>query len=91
MRVGRRQANQRVPEVVLFLCYKRKGETALPFRKLIRRRSEEGEEQEGRGREGENTGVGSAHEDVNERSGRRDSPLIAVRAFSADGSWGLPL
>jgi hypothetical protein len=50
-----------------------------------------GEEQEGQGREGENTGVGSAHEDVNERSGRRDSPLIAVRAFSGDGSWGLPL
>ncbi len=73
----------------LFLYSKEKGE--IPFRQSIKRRSEDGEEQEGRGREGENTGVGSAHEDVNERSGRRDSPLIAVLAFSADGSWGLPL
>ncbi|RIW29893.1 hypothetical protein D3H55_18035 [Bacillus salacetis] len=38
---------------------------------------EDGEEQEGRGRQGESTGMGSAHEDANERSGRRDSPLIA--------------
>ncbi|EDL63785.1 hypothetical protein BSG1_10663 [Bacillus sp. SG-1] len=64
---------------------KKKGEILKQIPVL--RRSEDGEEQEGRGREGENTGVGSAHEDVNERSGRRDSPLIAVRAFSADGSW----
>jgi hypothetical protein len=32
----------------------------------------------------------TAHEDASERSGRRDSPLIAVRAFSADGSWVSP-
>ncbi|MGM0846954.1 MAG: hypothetical protein ACQEUT_18500, partial [Bacillota bacterium] len=71
----------------LFL-YLKKGE--IPKQIFIQRRSEDGEEQEGRGHEGENTGVGSAHEDVNERSGRRDSPLIAVLAFSADGSWGSP-
>ncbi len=61
MRVGRRQASKRVPEGVLFFVLIIKRRDHFPFRTLIRSNSEDGEEQEGQGREGENTGMGSAY------------------------------
>ena len=62
VRVGRRQAIQRVPDEVLFFCVLksfsmqtvRSKVNSVPFKS----RSEDGEEQEGRGRKGESTGVG---------------------------------